>query len=328
MGADTVVVILESKDSKLKKSALEVASVGSQLAKSLQAKLEAIVFGSDLQEFESQLGECGVSKIHHYNDATFNQMDVHLFSPALKRLLQEIKPHTVLSSASIAGKDLMPRLAASFAVGMASDCTAIEVIDKRIKVKRPIYAGKAFVELIFSGKGPYFCTLRPNVFSTVKSEVSKPTIQIHSSTGAERLSGRLLEVKAGESKRVDLTEADIIVSGGRSLKSADNFKILFELADVMGASVGASRAAVDAGYAPHSMQVGQTGKVVSPKLYMAFGISGAIQHLAGMRTSKVIVAINTDPEAPLFKKADYGIVGDLFVIVPEITKAFRKLLSH
>lgn len=323
-----VVVIVETKGAAIKKSALEVISVAAQVADKIQGQVEVVVFGSGVKSNLSLVEEFKVAKVHCIDAPELANYHLHTIAPTLLKLLQALQPHSILASASLMGKDLLPRLAAALGVGMASDCVAVRVDNGKLIVKRPIYAGKAFVELTFAGRMPFICTLRPNVFPINKTANNKPEVAAVAWNAADVINGgKLVEIKAGESKRLDLTEADIIVSGGRSMKNADNFKILFDLADVIGASVGASRAAVDAGYAPHSMQVGQTGKVVSPKLYMAFGISGAIQHLAGMRTSKVIVAVNTDPEAPIFKKADYGIVGDLFVLVPEIKKAFEKLLK-
>jgi electron transfer flavoprotein alpha subunit len=191
-----------------------------------------------------------------------------------------------------------------------------------------VYSGKATAEVEFVGSGPQMATIRANALGIPKPDTSKTAEVINENVDLGGLKTKVLEVIKGSSARPDVTEASIVVSGGRSLKSAENFKILEELADVLGAAVGASRAAVDSGFRPHRDQVGQTGKVVSPTLYMAFGISGAIQHLAGMRTSKVIVAVNSDPEAPIFQLADYGVVGDLFAIAPLLKDEFKKIKEH
>ncbi|MBP9674305.1 MAG: electron transfer flavoprotein subunit alpha/FixB family protein [Bacteriovoracaceae bacterium] len=176
------------------------------------------------------------------------------------------------------------------------------------------------------GPKPYFATIRPNALGLSQNLSESSAEMVDKNITMDKPKASVIQIVKGQSEKLDLTEANIIVSGGRSMKNKENFKILFELAEVIGATVGASRAAVDSGYAEHSMQVGQTGKTVSPSLYIACGISGAIQHLAGMRTSKIIVCINNDPEAPLFSKADYGIVGDLFTIVPLLTEEFKRLL--
>ena len=239
-----------------------------------------------------------------FKDAVVDKYNVHIYAPVLKHIINDCQAEIVLGTASLLGKDLLPRVAAMSGVGMASDCTVVTWADNSLEITRPIYAGKAYVTQRFSNKPPYIFSVRPNVFSVEKTLSPSNQVEIVENFSAlpGSVKGELVEVTQADTKVADLTEADIIVSGGRSLKSADNFSILRSLAESMGATVGASRAAVDAGYASHDMQVGQTGKTVSPKLYMAFGISGAIQHLAGMRTSRVIVAINKDPEAPIFKR--------------------------
>jgi electron transfer flavoprotein alpha subunit len=208
---------------------------------------------------------------------------------------------------------------------MAADCIEIKSAGGKLQVRRPVFAGKCSKWVDFL-KGPAVFSVRPNVFPAQAGSKSGAVEKVAAQPGTIRT--KLVEVLAAASKKIDLTEADVIISGGRSMKSADNFKILHDCAAVIGAGVGASRAAVDAGYATHDMQVGQTGKTVSPKLYIACGISGAIQHLAGMRTSKVIVAIDKNPEAPIFQRADYGVVADLFEVVPLLTEEFKKLKAH
>ena len=324
--ANGIVVFVETKSGELKKSAREVVTVGRQLADATSSDLTVLALGSGLEGKLDELGTYGANKVVVCDSDTLAQYNVHTFAPVLLEWIQKLDPQIVLGSATLAGKDLLPRVAAMLGVGMVSDCTEINWQNDSLKIKRPVYAGKAFIEATFSGKPPYVCSLRPNVFAAAEQGGSAAIEAADYSPPAD-IAGKLLEVQPGKSERADLTEADIIVSGGRSLKSQENFSILESLADALGATVGASRAAVDAGYASHDMQVGQTGKVVSPKLYMAFGISGAIQHLAGMRSSKVIVAINKDPEAPIFKKADYGIVGDLFELAPAIEKAAKELLG-
>jgi electron transfer flavoprotein alpha subunit len=222
----------------------------------------------------------------------------------------------------------MPKVAARLDAGLASDCTSLAFAGSNVTVRRPVYSGKATAEVEFVGAGPKLVTLRANALGVPKPDTSKTAETVNVAVSLNDQKTKVLEVVKGASARPDVTEASIVVSGGRSLKNSENFKLLEDMADVMGAAVGASRAAVDAGYRPHRDQVGQTGKVVSPALYVACGISGAIQHLAGMRTSKVIVAINTDAEAPIFQVADYGIVGDLFQVVPALQAELAKMKEH
>jgi electron transfer flavoprotein alpha subunit len=225
------------------------------------------------------------------------------------------------------GKDVAARAAARCGSACASDVVEIELEpDGKLRVKRPVYSGKAFARVAIPAARPCFATLRPNVFaatpveSATEPECSAQSPAVDPSTARARAT----ELKKPAEQELDVSEAAIIVSGGRGLKEPDNFSLVRELAQELGAAVGASRAVVDAGWIDHSRQVGQTGKVVSPKLYIAVGISGAVQHLAGMSSSEVIVAINKDPEAPIFKVADFGIVGDLFDVVPALTREVRK----
>jgi electron transfer flavoprotein alpha subunit len=238
-----------------------------------------------------------------------------------------MQPALVLLGATTTGKDLAPRLAARLAVGLASDCTGFAVENGQLRITRPIYAGKAIATVEETQK-PYMVTARPNVFAAPEPDTSlKATTEtIPGDTGEIR--AKVVEMIKEAGERVELTEADIVVSGGRGLKAPENFAMIEELAKVLGAAVGASRAAVDAGWKDHSYQVGQTGKVVTPTLYIACGISGAIQHLAGMKTSKYIVAVNKDPDAPIFKVADYGIVADVFRVVPVLTEEFKKMKAE
>jgi electron transfer flavoprotein alpha subunit len=222
----------------------------------------------------------------------------------------------------------MPGLSARLKVGLASDCVSLSFEGSNIKVRRPVYSGKASAEVEFLGSGPRMATIRANALGAGKADAAANAEVVPVAVQLGALKTKVTDVVKGSSARPDVTEAAVVVSGGRALKNAENFKILEDMADTLGAAVGASRAAVDAGYRPHRDQVGQTGKVVSPSLYIANGISGAIQHLAGMRSSKVIVAINQDPEAPIFQVADYGIVGDLFQVVPALTEEFKKIKEH
>jgi electron transfer flavoprotein alpha subunit len=245
-------------------------------------------------------------------------------SPTLAAVIEQFKLDIFCGIFSARGRDLFPRLAAKTQAGLVNDCLAVD-LDNRRAVK-PVYSGKLLAEYQVEGEKALF-TIRPNVIP-VEAAASAGVPEIRSvAMDSGDLGTRIVEVIKSESQKIDLTEADVIVSGGRAMKAKENFAILEGLAQVLKAGVGASRAAVDAGFASSDMQVGQTGKVVNPKLYIACGISGAIQHFVGMKTSKVIVAINKDPEAPIFKKADYGIVGDLFNVVPLLKQELQKTLG-
>ncbi len=323
-----VLIFAEQQDGKIKKTSFELATKGKELAAKTSGNVEAVVLGSADDATIQELASYGVKKVYHLNHAKFEKYNTSGIVQALSDLVNEVKPDVFLATASPAGKDFFPRLAARLNTGMASDVTDLKIdADGKLVATHPIYSGKALVDIKIPNSTPQMAMIRPNSFGIGKPEAGNAEI-VRKDANVGDVKFEMKELVKGTSNKVDLTEAEIIVSGGRAMKEAANFKILQELADVIGASVGASRAAVDSGYAPHDMQVGQTGKVVNPKLYMAFGISGAIQHLAGMRTSKVIVAVNKDPEAPIFQKADYGMVGDLFEIVPMLTEEFKKVLSE
>ena len=257
---------------------------------------------------------------------TFARYDGAGYAAAVAAAVKAVSPKLLLFGASSIGKDLAPRVAAKLGAGLAADCTSLDASGGKLVARRPVMAGKAFERVAFP-MAPAMATLRPKVFAPAPPEAgkaanvealafdwdaTKPRAVVTGTTGAT-------------GGKPDLTESEIIVSGGRGLKGPENFSLVEQLADALGATVGASRAVVDAGWRPHGDQVGQTGKTVSPKLYVAVGISGAIQHLAGMSSSRCIVAINKDPDAPIFKVADYGVVGDLFEVVPALTEAIKKL---
>lgn len=317
-----VFVIAEQIEGQVKRVSLEIVG---ELSRQGVAPI-AVVLGSSAQASATEkLTTSGAEKVVFLEHADLGQYSTEGYAGAAFQYLKSLSPNAVFMGATSAGKDLMPRLAAKFGVGLASDCIELKIAGDKVTVRRPVYAGKCTKTVSFNGT-PAMVSVRPNVLAVGAAKGAVPVEKVAAIPGTIR--AKIVEVKASASKKIDLTEADIIISGGRSLKSADNFKILAECAETIGAGVGASRAAVDAGFATHEMQVGQTGKTVSPKLYIACGISGAIQHLAGMRTSKVIVAINKDPEAPIFQRADYALVGDLFEIVPLLTKEFKALKAH
>lgn len=314
-----VLVVCEQRSGKLKKASLEIVGA---LAKAGGHEVSALVIGSGVGGLAADLGKYGAKKVLLAEDAKLSEYTGEGYTLAVEAAAKTVSPDWILGSHTPMGRDLMARASGALAVGLASDCT-VASFSGDLKVRRPVYAGKATAEVEFLGSGPKMATIRPNALGTpAATGGSAETVAVKVDLGSAK--SAFVEAVKGSSARPDVTEAPIVISGGRSLKNGENFKILEEMADVVGGAVGASRAAVDAGFRPHRDQVGQTGKTVSPNLYIACGISGAIQHLAGMRTSKCIVAINTDPEAPIFQVADYGIVGDLFQVVPALTAEFKK----
>lgn len=323
-----ILVFAEHQNGKVKKSAFELLTKATQLTQSSGGSVVAAVIGKNLDALTSDLAVFGAQKIILVENAQLEKYNSIAFTQALFQVVQDIKPSVILASASVTCRDFFPRLSAKLKAGLATDCTDLNINDGKLVAKKPVYSGKALVDVVFNSP-IQMALIRANSFTMGAAKTGATANVIKKSVDAGNLACPMLELVQGDGNgKVDLTEAEIIVSGGRAMGNSDNFKILRELANVLGATVGASRAAVDSGYATHDMQVGQTGKVVNPKLYIANGISGAIQHLAGMRTSKIIVAVNKDPEAPIFSKADYGIVGDLFTIVPLLTQEFKKALSE
>ncbi|MBL7664128.1 MAG: electron transfer flavoprotein subunit alpha/FixB family protein [Bacteriovoracaceae bacterium] len=315
-----ILVFTETHNEHVKTVTLEI------LAKLSGHSLEVAAIGEISATGVQELAKYGAAKIHKIKGAGLEKYSPEGYANALKDFISKQSYDYVFAGATSLGKDLFPRVAGSFDAGMASEVTNFVMDGDKFAGTRPLFAGKCYAKVEIQGPKPHFITVRPNALGLGTATAGAGAVaDVAGNAGAIR--AIVKEVVKSASSKVDLTEANIIVSGGRAMKNADNFKILNELADVIGATVGASRAAVDSGYAPHAMQVGQTGKTVSPSLYIACGISGAIQHLAGMRTSKCIVAINTDPDAPIFTKADYGIVGDLFQIVPLLTQEFKALLG-
>lgn len=324
--AGNVLVIAEQQGGKFKKAAYEVATAGRTIADQLGGDATALVFGKEVSGMAAELGAYGVTKVLAAESDLFANYAPEGFVKVILTTIDKLKPEVVLFSATLQGKDLAPRVAAKLGVGLASDCTGLRVDNGKLIARRPVYAGKAIIQIAFKSM-PQIASVRLKAFTPeVKEEGKKaPVENVTVNVDESEIKSRVKEFQETGGGKIDLTEADIIVSGGRGMKGPENFKMLEELADLLGAAVGASRAAVDAGWRPHSDQVGQTGKTVSPNLYMAIGISGAIQHLAGMGSSKVIIAINKDPEAPIFQKADYGIVADLFDAVPVFIEEVKKL---
>ncbi|HEY3280572.1 MAG TPA: electron transfer flavoprotein subunit alpha/FixB family protein, partial [Gemmatimonadales bacterium] len=286
--------------------------------------VEAVVCAAGPVQGADQLGRFGADRVVTLANAGFAKYSPEGYAQAIADRAKAGGYGAVVCAASATGKDLAPRVAAKLGVSLAADVTDIGVDGGAIVATRPVYAGKALLKVKVTGK-PAVLSLRPNVFTPVERPKAGTAETVAVNVPAGRVTVR--EIKAAEAGSLDVAEASIVISGGRGLKEPANFKVIEDLAKAFGgrAAVGASRAVVDAGWRAHADQVGQTGKTVSPTLYIAVGISGAIQHLAGMRTSKVIVAINKDKDAPIFKVADYGVVGDLFEIVPKLSEEIKKL---
>jgi electron transfer flavoprotein alpha subunit len=274
-----------------------------------------------------QLGAWGASKVWLFENAGLAPYRGETWVPPVAELAAKESPRAILGPVTSRLREFMARLAAKLGAGLSADSVGLKMDGDKLVATRPIYAGKLLSRVTWA-KQPWLVTLRPNVFKPADADASKSAAVERVSAAIPAAQMKLVERREEASTGLpELTEAEIVISGGRGMKGPENYVILEEMGSVIGAAVGASRAAVDAGWRPHRFQIGQTGRTISPKLYLGFGVSGAIQHLAGMRTSKVIVAVNKDPEAPIFKIADYGIVADLFEVVPALTKEFKRLLE-
>lgn len=318
-----VLVFIEQRDGKIKASAYEALAKGKELG----GELHAVLLGKDVGALSEQLHGYGIVELHVVDAPALALYNPMHWTTALQAAVEDCQPQLLLGIASPLGRDLLARLAARLDCGLISDAVQVEGKGDTLNILKPMYAGKCLAKMQLDCKPRGILALRPNVFPPASaSGTDAPQIK---EVAVELPDVALVtkEIRKGASEKPDLTEATTIISGGRAMGNAENFKVLHECAEVISATVGASRAAVDSGYAPHDMQVGQTGKTVNPNLYIACGISGAVQHMAGMRTSKVIVAVNTDDEAPVFSIASYGIVGDLFEVVPLMTKKFKELLD-
>jgi electron transfer flavoprotein alpha subunit len=316
-----ILTFAEARDGRLRRASLEVVSEARRLAPALGASVETVLIGVGGEALAAELTAQGADRVRLFDDAALAAYATESYARALAQAIADTKPSVVLVPFTAMGKDLAPRVAARVGAGLASDCVALEVKDGRLVARRPMYAGKAYATVEWTGE-PQMATLRPNVFPLGQPDAARPVAVVRASVDASARA-RVTATTASAQGRLPLTEAQIIVSGGRGLKGPENFHLVESLAEALGAAVGASRAVVDAGWVDHQLQVGQTGRTVSPSLYVACGISGAIQHLAGMSSSKCIVAINKDPDAPIFKVADYGVQGDLFEILPKLTEAAK-----
>jgi electron transfer flavoprotein alpha subunit len=319
-----IVVYAETKNNAVRKASLEAVSEAARLAKTLGGPVIAVSVGASAPAGAGEaLGRAGAGEVITITDPKLGNYSGDGYALAVKRVLDEKTPNAIFFAATAHGKDLAPRVAVLCNVGVASDCVGFSDEGGKLRAKRPVYAGKAYVT-VESSATPFVATLRPNVFT--ETNTGSPATVVAKDAGPVDLKAVVKEILAAVAGKLDVTEAPVVVSGGRGMKGPENWHLIESLAAAFGnAATGASRAVVDAGWRPHDEQVGQTGKTVAPTLYIACGISGAIQHLAGMSSSRVIVAINKDPEAPIFKVADYGIVGDAMEVLPVLTEAVKKL---
>lgn len=321
-----ILAFAEQRDNEFKKSAFEVIRAAKIVAEQANGEVVALVIGNSVAAMAPDLGGFGAAKVVVVEDPKLATYSTTAYTRIVTEAALKVGATHVFIPASSLGKDLAPRVAVRLDAGLATDCTALSVDGGEVIATRPVYAGKAMTDVRVTSSVKVF-SLRPNVFSAGSSNGTKAAVEklALSLTDAD-FASRATEVNKSTG-RLDVTEADIVVSGGRGLKGPENFKMIEELATALGAAVGASRAVVDAGWRPHDEQVGQTGKTVSPSLYVAIAISGAIQHLAGMSSSKYIVAVNKDKDAPIFQVADYGIVADAFEIVPALTEEVKKVVG-
>jgi electron transfer flavoprotein alpha subunit len=314
-----ILVFVEQRNSEVRKASLQALSE----AKRQGGVVSAVLPGSGIGDAAPGLGAWGADKVYVADDPNLELYSSDGYAEVVVKAVEQAQPSAIFFAGTAMGRDLAPTVAARLGVGAIPDAVSLALDGETFSVRRPVYSGKAITTVDTAGNTPQVISLRPNVFAAEEAGGAGEVVALDGlSLSIRAVVKELLEAVGGE---LDVAEADVIVSGGRGIKGPENFALIKSLADALGGAVGASRAAVDAGWIEHSHQVGQTGKVVSPSLYIAAGISGAIQHLAGMSSSKVIVAINKDPDAPIFKVADYGIVGDLFDVIPPMVEAIKAL---
>ncbi|MDF0726708.1 electron transfer flavoprotein subunit alpha/FixB family protein [Cytobacillus sp. S13-E01] len=323
--ARKVLVLGEVRDNTLRNVSFEAISAGKTVAEG--GEVVVVLLGENVSSLANELIYYGADKVVTVEDEKLKTYTPDGYSQALLAVIESENPEGLVFGHTALGKDLSPKIAGKLSSGLISDATDLEVAGGNLVFTRPIYSGKAFEKKVITD-GLIFATVRPNNIAPLERDESRTGAVSSLSVEIKDLRTIVKEVVRKASEGVDLSEAKVVIAGGRGVKSTEGFDPLKELANVLGGAIGASRGACDAEYCDYSLQIGQTGKVVTPDLYIACGISGAIQHLAGMSNSKVIVAINKDPEANIFKVADYGIVGDLFEVVPMLTEEFKKLKVH
>ncbi|MBN2104695.1 electron transfer flavoprotein subunit alpha/FixB family protein [bacterium] len=322
--ANNILVITEQTQGEFRKSSFEALSEARRLADQAGGSVAALVIGSGLDDLTKMPAQYGADIVLKADDDQVSVYEPDIYTATVEAVAESQNAKIILMPATDQGKDLAPRVAARLNAGLADDCLKLELKGDVIEADRPMYAGKAIARVSVQSEVKV-ATLRPNVFAVSAPDSSRSASVESLSVPDVTKKTVLKEFKAAEGAKLDVSEADIIVTGGRGMKDAENFKMLEEMADLLGGAVGSTRAAVDAGWRLHADQVGQTGKTVTPNLYMMFGASGAIQHWAGMSGAKCIVAVNKNPEAPIMEKADYSIVGDLFEVVPAMIEEIRKI---
>jgi len=319
-------VVLEQKQGQLERVSLELLSEGEILADKLGGNFSAVLLGQDIEELANTLGHHGVKRVYVAQDELLNQYTTEAYTKVITGLINKHHPSIILFGGTFRGRDLAPRVAAELKTSLVSDCTALDINSKGLLVQtKPIYGGKFWATFVCPSARPQMVTVRPGALGIQEiKEVRKPEIiEVETDFKPDFIHTKVTDFIKADPKTVDITEAGIIVAGGRGVGKTENFKIIEELAEAVGGSIGASRAAVDEGWVPFERQVGQTGKIVAPRLYIACGVSGAIQHQMGIKDSDTIIAINTDRNAPIFKIADLGIVGDLRKVIPAIIKNIK-----
>lgn len=320
--AEGILVVVDQEGGRVRRVAYELLSLAQTLA---PGQVTALTFGADAENTRDAFGQYGADSVVFLTDSAYHRYSSDGFARAVQAVVEARDPEALFFPATAWGRDLAPRVAGLIGAGLASDCTEVHRGDDgRLGAVRPIYAGKAYARVAIDSPRQMF-SLRPNIQSIQESGRAAEVVSVDPGLDADQFQAVVKEVQKSQGGQLELTEAEIIVSGGRGIKAPENFKVLEDLADALGAALGSSRPVADEGWVPHSYHIGQTGKVVSPTMYVAVGISGAIQHLAGISGSKYIVAINSDPDAPIFKAANYGIVGDLFKVVPKLAEAVREV---
>jgi electron transfer flavoprotein alpha subunit len=323
-------VFIEQKNGRVQSVSYELLGKAQELAKKLNCQVSGVLIGNKLEDQLDELVFCGADNIYLVEAPELANFQDEPYTNIIVELIRKYKPEIFLCGATNIGRSLISRVAINIKAGLTADCTGLDIdpVKKILLQTRPAFGGNIMATIISPNYRPQMATVRHKVFAPMAADKKRKGKVIRESFNSSLYVSRtkLLDIIDEIESTVNLSEADIIVSGGRGMGGPENFKLLEELAHVLGAAVGSSRAAVDSGWIPYSHQVGQTGRTVAPKIYIACGISGQIQHLVGMQSSKIIIAVNKDPEAPIFKIATYGIVGDLFQIVPALTQAFKTAL--